>query len=486
MICPEKYYLCGLMAACGELYQGRGEAKLSFDFGDWGDIEKSPGNAVSLTRDFISTLGPKFLEFYKLNLDVQESSSNWYAKLSGDLSVLATDLQTLGFSCNGKLFSSLTDRNSLLSAFLGLNSMARPGLIKEFLSGIIDGRGSANRNHRKFNAKAQMVAIQFPANVSWEFMFALCQLFREIGIMVDQLCWNHPNYWSGTDAYYSNWSKGIKLRIVLGDVLNNSLFRFGSKGQSFETNAIEESASSSASPCEAKTLSSKEVDFKAVSAFESDPRIPENLRGYHFMCGRHICAALGCPRVSEEALQTLFTKASELICPYSVKTIGTIDELQGMLFREGEIHSDDFQKRIIVLSRLLLANRDDSLRPVFNEFEFSTLSGYPVSKLLDAIASLLQKSDDPSKKSNRVKGNCMEYLNSSLHHHGEILIEALVPRVPVPLFVSVGGYAGLIGPRVPSLVKGLISFPDSSNKYLMKVRKPTRQELLAYAWYQQG
>ena len=88
MICPEKYYLCGLMAACGELYQGRGEAKLSFDFGDWGDIEKSPGNAVSLTRDFISTLGPKFLEFYKLNLDVQESSSNWYAKLSGDLSLL--------------------------------------------------------------------------------------------------------------------------------------------------------------------------------------------------------------------------------------------------------------------------------------------------------------------------------------------------------------------------------------------------------------
>lgn len=139
------------------------------------------------------------------------------------------DILTAGFPCQP--FSNAG--NATLVTIT--TELIDDNLKRRFVAGLADTVGSTAKSHRRFTDEVQIISFEI-SGYRFDFVCQLCQLLYSVNCYPDQILWNHPNFHSGNDPYYSTWKKGFKLRVELDQYAKFGAFAFRTKAESANEN----------------------------------------------------------------------------------------------------------------------------------------------------------------------------------------------------------------------------------------------------------
>jgi len=100
-------------------------------------------------------------------------------------------------------------------------------------------------------------------------------------------------------------------------------------------------------------------------------------------------------------------------------------------------------------------------------FGLDNESGYPIRKILQAIAYLISPST--GLKGKRPKGKFLDIITSHLSDNQNASITCLIPDRLTPLVLFRNGRGALIGPQNPKVYTKLVQC-DRHNPYKLKIR----------------
>lgn len=453
----DKAYILGLVIGGGIFNEN--SFKIRLPYKQWGSIDQNPSRAGKIGRDILHVVKPIFKNTYNLDVTYIPSEREWDIICDGDLTALKKDLKSYNINPAGELRKSVSIRK-IVAELIDDNMKRR------FIAGLADTIGSTSKSHRRFTNNIQIISFEI-SGFDFHFVCDLCQLLHSIQCYPDQILWNHPNFHSGNDPYYESWKKGFKLRVELDQYEKFGAFAFQTKAESAKENMGLQNQKNIALPCYQKKMV---VSKTCVHIDENDTRLPENIRGGHYIHNKHVCAVLGCQYAPYNQVIEFLQNAGEYINPFPVISKGKNEEIR-MIIENNPL----FATRVYSIQKIDVKLLYSMYKVNKNQLLYSqnSYSGYPISQLLKGIAFLIAASTN-QLNGYRIKGSFEKIIQT---FDDSLEIEMHLPEILTPLILTGGEYSVIIGPENPKIYNKLI-VPDPENPYKISIRPIREKDLI--------
>jgi hypothetical protein len=434
---------------------------VTLPYRNWGSLRVNPERGGEISQYIIRVAKPMWDNEYDMDITYNVLHGSW--QISGQLSQgLKEDLKLYGLPGGGN-FRATSDL-SILETCLDNHEK-----IKRFIAGLTDTVGSLAPSHRHRVNSSQIISYEFTGK-NFSLVSQLARIFSEIGCPPNQILWNHPNFHSGTDRYYKSWKKGFKLRIALTDYMLAGSFVSEAKKLSAKENIKLTQAVTSFNHTDTVRINGRTT----LHIDEYSNWLQDNIRGKHFIHYTHLAHLLGVP-VNATALNYLKEKLKEpetLICPFTILTKGTCEEIDNIIQAENYLSKTKFNKINIgsdFLSKCLVTG------DVVNVLGIDNDRGFPLAQVIHAVTFVaLAETKSKHLMGNRILGERMERFTEIEPRLSNINVEILKPNKGTCLLIRGKSHAALVGYSDDSFNKSLIEC-DSEN-LILKIREPQYEE----------
>ncbi len=464
----DKAYVLGLIVGGGKFGKDMKSFAIRLPYKKWGSTENSPARASVIQKD-IESLGNRMQAMYGISARAESFANEWLVSCSGNLAPLLQDMQSFGLNPSSKMVVT-ADLSGLLQSF-GKDDFLK----KRFLSGLADTIGSMVPSHRKFSNDKQVISFEIPG-FNYRLVCQICTLLYAVGCPPTQVEWQHPNFQCGKDSYDRKWKKGNKLRVLLDPYMMTGSLAFACKAEAAAGNQALQSGeeANQALPCEEQGAS--QIRLSAVHCDEGCIDIPSDVRGGHYLCARHLCAALGCSHAPYKDISDALKKPEEAVMPFAVLSKGTDAEIRSIMKADPLMAARAYTVLNVSVAELVEAGnkgmRTANFRDGVPVFSKDKDKGYPVNELVNAVVYILAGAGNqlhgkrpPAKDS---------VLNPALKRNPALSVRMEAPDLLTPVLVTDGRLAAMVGPLNSAAYRKLFSLaPD--NKYKLLVR-PVREE----------
>lgn len=456
----DKAYLLGLIIGGGVFGTAEDVFRIRLPYKKWGSYIDNPQRAGQIARDILQKVGQMFRAVYNLSVQYETTpGGTWTILCEGDVSGVRDDLTNYGIICEGEIRG-----NANISAIV--SELVDDNLKRRFVAGLADTIGSMARSQRRFSAEHQILSFEIKG-YNFQFVCDLCKLLYSINCIPDQVNWNHPNIHCTNDPYYSQWNKGFKLRILLDQYARFGAFAFRTKAETSNENRQLQQQTHTAEICEERDF---HVTPSTVHPAEHDQRLPENIRGGHYIHFRHFCAVMGCEHAPYDKVCRCFENLGELVIPFPILCKDTDINIEAIISNDSLLNQRNYEVINITTSALYDIYKNDSNALIYGNTE---VNGYPISEVIQAIAYIIAKESELFGK--RPKN----YIAVIEHHISEKPNETIEIRKPdllTPLVVLGNGRGALIGAKNPDVYNRLVT-RDPANEYKLLVRQITEEDL---------
>lgn len=457
----DKAYLLGLIIGGGDFGNAEDVLRIRLPYRKWGSYLGNPQRAGQIARDILQQVGQMFRAVYNLSVQYETSpGGTWVILCEGDTTSLKSDLSQYGIRTEGEVRGN-ADISLLVADLIDAN------LKRRFIAGIADTIGSMAKSHRRFTDEHQTISLEIKG-YNYHFVCQLCHLLYSINCIPDQVSWNHPNIHCTSDPYYGQWNKGFKLRILLDQYSRFGAFAFRTKAESSNENRRLQQQTHEAERCEARDIN---VTPSAVHPAEHDARLPEEIRDGHYLHFRHFCAVLGCEHAPYNKISMLLRHPGNYINPFPILHKDTQLEIEHIISRTPLYSARRYTILNMSVFSLLTSFNNDNNTLLYGN---SVTTGYPISKIMQAIAYVL--ADDDELNGRRPAGGYVQVIERHLQRNPELAVEIRRPDLLTPLLIFNNGRGAMIGAENPEVYNRLISICPN-NQYKLIVRQITEEDL---------
>lgn len=457
----DKAYLLGLIIGGGIFGSAEDVFRIRLPYKKWGSYKENPQRGGQIAEDILKKVGQMFRAIYNLSVQYETTpGGTWTILCEGDASDLKNDLSYYGIACEGEIRG-----NASISAIV--NDLVDDNLKRRFIAGLADTIGSMAASQRRFSAEHQIVSFEIKG-YNFQFVCDLCKLLYSINCIPDQVNWNHPNIHCTNDPYYTKWNKGFKLRILLDQYAKFGAFAFRTKAETSQKNRQLQQQTHTAEKCESRTI---HATPSTVHVAENDQRLPDVIRGGHYIHFRHFCAALGCEHAPFESISRCFDRLGELVIPFPIICKDSISFIETAISNEPLMSERKYSINNIKVSSLL--DKFNS-NPNALMYGASDKTGYPISEVLKAVSYVI--ADDNELHGKRPKGSYINVIENHITDNPDEFIEIRIPDLLTPLVIVGNGRGALIGAKNPDVYNRLVT-RDPQNKYKLLVRRITEEDL---------
>lgn len=456
----DKAYLLGLIIGGGTFGHSEDVFTIRLPFKKWGSYLENPKRAGQISRDIMSVVSPMFRSTYGLILSFEASENVWNILCDGDTTELRDDLLHYGIPCDGEVKVN-ADISKVCTELVDDN------LKRRFVAGLADSIGSMAKSQRRFTDENQIISFEIKGH-NFKFVCNLCRLLHSINCIPDQVNWNHPNIHCPSDPYYATWNKGFKLRILLDQYAQFGAFAFRTKAEASIENRSLQHQINSAVPCQEQRMN---VTPSCIHPAENDARLPEKIRGGHYIHYRHFCAVLGCEHAPYDKLVDEFSRLGDLITPFPIQCKDLLSQIDAIIASDpllAKRNYSDVSTSVLSLLDQYRANEKALL------YGTSKYNGYPIRKILQSVAYII--ADESELFGKRPKGNYVELIERHIKTDTRLTVTVRRPDLLTPLVISGNGRAALIGAENPKVYERLVTrSPD--NSYKLQARSITEEDL---------
>lgn len=456
----DKAYLLGLSIGGGIWGNSEDVFRIRLPFKQWGSYLDNPLRAGQISRDIMQVVSPMFKATYGLNISYEGSTNVWNILCEGDMTEFRNDLSSYGIACEGELRKNF-DLSEVIPYLVDDN------LKRRFIAGLADTIGSTASSHRRFTDEIQIISFEVNG-FNYNSICQLCRLMYSVNCIPDQIAWNHPNFHCSNNPYYKQWTKGFKLRIQLDQYAQFGAFAFRTKAESSQVNRGLQQQTHTTLPCSEQKMS---VSPSCQHQAENDMKLPENIRGGHYLHFRHVCAVMGCEHAPYDKIKELFTRSGELITPFTILSKDTIKNIEQIIDNESLLSSRTYDVANHSVELLYTHYQADNKALLFGD---NIQSGYPIAEVMQAIAYIIADGSELFGK--RTKGNFLELIQRHLASTPGLTVELRIPDLLTPLVICGNGRGALIGANNPEVYSNLVSV-SSDNQYKLCVRQITEEDL---------
>jgi hypothetical protein len=244
-------------------------------------------------------------------------------------------------------------------------------------------------------------------------------------------------------------------------------FAFRTKAETSNENRRLQRETHTAEQCETREI---HVTPSTVHPAENDNRLPEAIRGGHYIHFRHFCAVMGCEHAPYCKIQEKFGRLGDVICPFPILHKDTLTKVE-------EIIQSDLLlvQRTYTVYNYRVASLWEQYKSNHNALLYGNGSdaGYPVSEVLQAVAYVI--ADDNELLGKRPKGYA-QIVEHHLEANSELCVEFRRPELLTPLIVAGNERAAMIGAKNPTVYQQLVTI-SPENEYKLIVRQITEEDL---------
>lgn len=456
----DKAYLLGLIIGGGIFGNAEDVFRIRLPYNKWGSFVDNPKRAGEIAGDILNKVGQMFRAVYNISIQYETMPSGiWYILCEGDISAIREDLASYGITCEGEMRSNV-DLGRIIPELVDDN------LKRRFVAGLADTIGSMAPSHRRFSDEHQVISFEIKG-YNFQFVCDLCKLLYSINCIPDQVNWNHPNIHCTSDPYYPHWNKGFKLRILLDQYARFGAFAFRTKAESSNENRKLQRQIHFAEKCEERDF---HISPSSVHPAENDMRLPDKIRGGHYIHFRHFCAVMGCEHAPYDKICQCFSTLGETINPFPILGKYTAERALEIVHKDPLLAQRTYSVSNTKISTLYAIYRNNPGALIYG---VSEQSGYPITLVLQAVAYVIANRGELF--GNRPKGYT-QIIERHIANNPDECVEIRKPDLLTPLIIMGNGRGALIGPRNPDIYKQLITFaPD--NPYKIIVRQITEEDL---------
>lgn len=425
----DKAYILGLVIGGGEIIGNR--LLITLPYRNWGSLRINPERAGDISGYILNTLRPIWKSTYNTELSYTVENNSWkiYCQLEYELE---DDLISLSLPTSGKLKETV----SISKLTQSLNNSEK---IKRFIAGLTDTVGSLAKSHRHRVNSNQIISYEFSGK-NFKLIADLAGLFYKIDCKPDQILWNHPNFHSGTNRYYSAWKKGFKLRIKLRDYMISGNFVSEAKKLSAEENMELQNQEFNSS--EARLNINGRTTLHIA---ENSDWLPISVRGLHFIHYSHLLYCLGAPVDTEiyKFLQRKLDAPEKLISPFTIITKGTKSEIRDIIRNEQYLNKTAYIERPLNLPEIINAIDNNDVDCMYG---INGNRGFPKSNILHAIVYVsLAQMGGSRLAGSRVLGSINEVFDDIKNIIPSMQIKIKHPNKGTCLIIEGGDFSALVG-----------------------------------------
>lgn len=456
----DKAYLLGLIIGGGIFGNSEDVFRIRLPYKKWGSYLANPQRAGQIAGDILSKVGQMFRAIYGLSVQYETTpGGNWIILCEGDTTAVKADLRQYGIPCDGEIRGSAEIE-------LLVHDLVDDNLKRRFVAGLADTIGSMAKSQRRFSDEHQILSFEING-YNFKSVCDLCRLLYSINCIPDQVNWNHPNIHCPSNPFYGQWNKGFKLRILLDQYARFGAFAFRTKAESSNENRSLQRETHTAERCETREI---HVTPSAVHPAENDPRLPEIIRGGHYIHFRHFCAVLGCEHAPYNELCPHLNRLGEIISPFPILSKDSYLQIEKLIQQDDLMANRNYSTSHVNVTSLLnlYNNNKDSLL-----YGNAASNGYPINTVLQAVAFII--ADETELFGNRPKGY-IQIIDRHCTDDPALCVEIRKPDLLTPLVIVGNGRGTLIGPVNPTVYERLVE-RDPNNRYKFAVRPITEEDL---------
>ena len=376
-----------------------------------------------------------------------------------DTTELRSDLSNYGIQCTGEIRGT-ADIGQIIPELVDDN------LKRRFIAGLADTIGSMAKSQRRFSAEHQILSFEIKG-YNFKFVCDLCRLLYSVNCIPDQINWNHPNIHCPSDPYYGQWNKGFKLRILLDQYSEFGAFAFRTKAETSAENRQLQQETHYAERCEDRRIV---VKPSTVHPAEHDMRLPEEIRGGHYIHFRQFCAALGCEHAPYDKLEPCFHHLGEYIIPFPILSKDSLPTIINRVNADPLMSNRNYRTSQITVQSLLAIYQQDPNSLLYGS---TPQNGYPIAQVMQAIAYVIADNDELF---GRRPKNYEHIIERHLSSDPNTTVEVRIPDLLTPLIIAGNGRGALVGAVNPTVYERLIE-RSRSNPYKLIVRSITERDL---------
>lgn len=456
----DKAYLLGLIIGGGVFGNAEDVFRIRLPYKKWGSYIDNPQRAGQIAGDILRKVGQMFRAVYHLSVQYEATPGGiWTILCEGDITEVREDLTRYGITCEGEIRGN-ADISGIISELVDDN------LKRRFIAGLADTIGSMAKSQRRFSAEHQILSFEIKG-YNFRFVCNLCKLLYSINCIPDQINWNHPNIQCPSDPYYPQWNKGFKLRILLDQYARFGAFAFRTKAEASNENRSLQQHVHEAGRCEDRTF---HVTASCVHPAENDERLPEVIRGGHYLHFRHFCTVLGCEHAPYGQMCNCFENLGELVFPFPILHKDTSFHIEQIIQDDPLLAQREYATDNVSIASLLAIYNEDADSLLYGN---TAHTGYPVKMVLQAVAYVIANDNELFGK--RPRG----YI-PIIEHHIETneaeCVEIRCPDLLTPLVIVGNGRGALVGACNPDVYNSLVT-RDPDNAYKLIVRQITEEDL---------
>ena len=457
----DKAYIFGLIIGGGDFGVSGEMLRIRLPYKKWGAFQANPERAEHIASDIQRKVSPMFKAVYNLSVQYETnlSSGVWSILCDGDISAIKEDLTQFNINCEGEI-KEHADISGIIK------NLADDNMKRRFVAGFADTIGSVTHSHRRFDDEHQIISFEIKG-YNYKFVCALCRLLYSINCIPDQINWNHPNIHCSSNPYYRQWNKGFKIRVLMDQFSYFGAFAFRTKAEAMLENRKLQKQTHSAKKCEAKKI---HIKISAIHPAENDKRLPDVIRGGHYIHFHHICAVLGCEHAPYSKICSFFDKLGSLITPFPVLYKDSLCKIEEQIEIEPLFSQREYTISSIAVSYFKEIYDRNNKALLYGNGE---LSGYPISEIMQAVAYIIAEEDELHGK--RAK-KFYDVIQSHISYDNDLSLEVRKPEILTPLIIIGNDRGALVGARNPEVYSRLISL-DKHNKYKVIVRKISEEDL---------
>ena len=457
----DKAYLLGLIIGGGVFGNAEDVFRIRLPYKKWGSYLENPQRAGRIAQDILMKVGPMFRAIYNISVQYEASQSTWVILCEGDITPVRNDLQHYGIAYDGEIRKNANIELLILD-------LVDDNLKRRFIAGLADTIGSMTKSQRRFSNEHQILSFEI-AGHNFKLVCDLCHLLYSINCIPDQVNWNHPNIHCPSDPYYTQWSKGFKLRILLDQYSRFGAFAFRTKAVSSNENRCLQQETHEAGKCEDREI---HVTPSTVHPAENDIRLPDVIRGGHYIHFRHFCTVLGCEHAPYGAICSHFNELGTLVNPFPILTKESNLRIDEIIHSEPLYSQRNYTIINVSIQSLLSLNRQSNETSLL--YGNNQENGYPITEILKSVAYIVANDDELNGK--RPSGNYITLIERHLAANSSLTVEFRKPDLLTPVVLVGNGRGALIGAVNPRVYEKLISH-DPTNEYKILVRKITEEDL---------
>lgn len=456
----DKAYLLGLIIGGGVFGNAEDVFRIRLPYKKWGSYIENPQRAGQIAGDILRKVSQMFRAVYNLSVQYEATPGGiWTILCEGDITEVLEDLSRYGITCEGEIRGN-TDISRIIPELVDDN------LKRRFVAGLADTIGSMAKSQRRFSAEHQILSFEIKG-YNFQFVCDLCKLLYSINCIPDQVNWNHPNIHCTGNPYYSQWNKGFKLRILLDQYARFGAFAFRTKAETSNENRRLQQQTHEAERCEDRKF---HVTPSCVHPAENDQRLPEAIRGGHYLHFRHFCTVLGCEHAPYEEVCNCFANLGALIIPFPILCKDTNIRIEEIIQDDPLMSQREYATNYVNISSLLAIYKENANFLLYGE---TTHSGYPITEVLQAVAYVIANDNELFGK--RPKGY-IQIIERHIKADESECVEIRQPDLLTPLAIVGNGRGALVGACNPDVYNRLVT-RDPENKYKLIVRQITEEDL---------